>query len=566
MAKPKAKTFMTGAAHGGGNFNDQVFAKKAQTASLKGGLTMGTTIHPYDGQDGGIASSAGTSIFDPVLCEVAYRWFSPPGGTILDPFAGGSVRGIVASKLGRQYVGVDLRAEQVEANDAQAGEICEDPMPIWYEGDSREIATITAGVAADFIFSCPPYADLEVYSDDPRDLSTLGYSEFREAYFEIVKEACSLLKPNRFAAFVVGEVRGKGGAYYGFVPDTIEAFRRAGLSYYNETILITAAGSLPIRAGKQFEATRKLGKTHQNLLIFVKGDPKVATAAIGPVEFGAFEAEGEEADEEPELVDERSGQDFTPDLTPIQAAGEVWLKRDDLWQIAGVPGGKVRTCWHLAQGAPGLVTAGSRASPQVNIVAHIAARLGIPCRAHVPSGDLSPEVLAAREAGAEIVQHKPGYNTVIVARARDDAAARGWREIPFGMECAEAVNQTRKQVRDLPAGVSRIVVPVGSGMSLCGVLWGLIDAGLSIPVLGVVVGASPDKRLEEYAPMGWRDMATLVPSGVDYHQAVSARVGGVLLDPHYEAKCARFLKPGDMLWIVGIRASETRKGSPKAPL
>ena len=57
-----------------------------------------------------------TSIFDHVLCEMVYRWFCPPGGAVLDPFAGGSVRGIIAVKLGRSYTGVDLRAEQTEAN------------------------------------------------------------------------------------------------------------------------------------------------------------------------------------------------------------------------------------------------------------------------------------------------------------------------------------------------------------------------------------------------------------------------------------------------------------------
>jgi hypothetical protein len=241
-------------------------------------------------------TSAGTSIFDPVLCELAYRWFCPQGGTILDPFSGGSVRGIVASKLGRQYVGVDLRPEQIEANRAQADRICSDPMPVWAVGDSREIGRHAAGVEADFLFSCPPYADLEVYSDDPQDLSTLDYPEFREAYFQIIDEACKLLKPDRFACFVIGEVRGKDGNYYGFVPDTIEGFRRAGLGYYNEAILVTAAGSLPIRAGKQFEASRKVGKTHQNVLVFVKGNAKRATEAIGPVEFGEMEP----AEAEPE--------------------------------------------------------------------------------------------------------------------------------------------------------------------------------------------------------------------------------------------------------------------------
>ena len=97
---------------------------QAQTASLKGDLVYGVTVHPYDGTDpNSVASSSGTSIFDPVLCELAYRWFSPPQGIVLDPFAGGSVRGIVASHLGRKYTGIDLRSEQIIANRAQLG-IC----------------------------------------------------------------------------------------------------------------------------------------------------------------------------------------------------------------------------------------------------------------------------------------------------------------------------------------------------------------------------------------------------------------------------------------------------------
>jgi len=59
--------------------------------------------------------TSGTSIFDPVLTELAYRWFCPQGGSILDPFAGGSVRGIVAAHLGYQYTGLDLRSEQIAA-------------------------------------------------------------------------------------------------------------------------------------------------------------------------------------------------------------------------------------------------------------------------------------------------------------------------------------------------------------------------------------------------------------------------------------------------------------------
>jgi hypothetical protein len=230
------------------------------------------------------AGAEAASVFDPVLCELVYRWFSPKGGTVLDPFAGGSVRGVIASRVGRQYVGVDLRAEQVEENREQASALCSDPVPAWACGDSRDIAVHAAGVAADLVFSCPPYGDLEVYSDDPKDLSTLGYKEFREAYFEIIARTCALLRDDRFACFVVGDFRDRKGIYQNFVSDTIEAFLRAGLKLYNEAILVTAVGSTSLRAGKQFSVSRKLGKCHQNVLVFVKGDPRRATEACGEVE------------------------------------------------------------------------------------------------------------------------------------------------------------------------------------------------------------------------------------------------------------------------------------------
>ena len=235
-----------------------------------------------------------TSVFDPVLCEIAYLWFSCKGAVVLDPFAGGSVRGIVASKLGRNYFGNDLREEQVIENRKQASEICSDPMPIWSIGDSQNIRKLQEGIEADFVFSCPPYADLEVYSDNPQDISTMEYEDFLRVYRKIISEACSMLKPNRFACFVVGEVRDKKGNYRNFVGDTIQAFIDAGLSYYNEMILVNSCGSLPLRAGKVFKASRKIGKRHQNVLVFVKGDAKKATEFCGDVELPEFE-ESEEA-------------------------------------------------------------------------------------------------------------------------------------------------------------------------------------------------------------------------------------------------------------------------------
>lgn len=219
----------------------------------------------------------GTSMFDPALCESMYRWFCPPGGQVVDPFAGGSVRGIVAAQLGLDYWGCDLRAEQITANRIQADAICGGKIPVWVCGDSME--TLPDAPAADFVFSCPPYGDLEVYSDDPADLSNMEWHTFVAAYKRIILRAVDRLQNDRFACFVVGDFRDSKGFYRDFVSTTIRAFEECGARLYNEAILVTSVGSASMRVTKQFDATRKMAKTHQNVLVFCKGDPRKAAEA-----------------------------------------------------------------------------------------------------------------------------------------------------------------------------------------------------------------------------------------------------------------------------------------------
>lgn len=242
---------------------------------------------------------------------------------------------------------------------------------------------------------------------------------------------------------------------------------------------------------------------------------------------------------------------FKPwEITPVQKIGDYFVKRDDLCRVGAVRGGKVRTCLSLAVGAPGLITAGSRHSPQCAIVAAVAKYLGIPCRVHTPQGELGYVVQWAKDNGAEVVQHRAGYNSVIKKRAFDDSLISGWRLIPFGMECQEAVSQTKKQTINIPAQVRRIVIPVGSGMSFAGILAG---APVHLPVLGVAVGADPMARLKEYATCFPDPRIALVKSRHNYSEVVTASIGDIDLDPIYEAKCVEFLEPGDLFWIVGNR-------------
>lgn len=221
-----------------------------------------------------------TSIFDPVRCEIMYRWFCMDGGSIFDPFAGGSVRGIVASVLGMSYTGIDLRPEQVDSNRLQMESISTkydvSHKASWVVGDSYIYTSEHSNDSYDMIFTCPPYFDLEVYSDNPKDLSNFkNYQSFLDVYSQILMNSVKMLRDDCFAAIVVGNIRNHtDSGYYDFVGDTVKIMQNSGCIFYNECILINTAGTLPIRAPKQFDSSRKVGKMHQNVLIFFKGDPK----------------------------------------------------------------------------------------------------------------------------------------------------------------------------------------------------------------------------------------------------------------------------------------------------
>ena len=246
------------------------------TTGAVGGLFK--MMNKYD--KGGKRNESGNSIFDPVLCELMYQWLSKKGDVVIDPFAGGSVRGIVASMLKRKYHGIDLNGKQIEENYKQALTIDQLSKGAvnWHKGDSLKDAELLP--QADLIFSCPPYYNLEKYSDHPDDISNMDPERFSGRYHEIIKKSCDRLRNNRFACFVVGNVRDKQGKMLDLVGDTISGFEKAGLMYYNELILVNSVGSLPIRIKKQFSNSRKFGKVHQNILVFCKGNPKLAAKQL----------------------------------------------------------------------------------------------------------------------------------------------------------------------------------------------------------------------------------------------------------------------------------------------
>lgn len=229
--------------------------------------------------------SKGVSLFDPVLSETMVKWFAPfEGSKIFDCFAGDTYKGLVFAMCGHVFRGVELRQEQVDINNRvlegrglDIQYICD---------DGQNVAKHFEPESQDMLFSCPPYYDLEVYSDDPKDASNQDtYEDFIKILDNAFKSALTCLKPNRFAVIVVGDVRNKAnGFYYDFCGDIKRIFREAGVNLYNEIILVETGASTALRASRYMES-RKVAKMHQNVLVFYKGDVKDIKANFPKIDY-----------------------------------------------------------------------------------------------------------------------------------------------------------------------------------------------------------------------------------------------------------------------------------------
>ena len=230
-------------------------------------------------------TAASVSLFDPVLSEICCRWFTPEvGAKIFDCFAGDTQKGLVFGQCGYEFTGIELRQDQVDINNrVLAGR----SLPVKYIcDDGRNVAKYFDTDSQDLLFSCPPYFDLEHYSDLENDASNQkSYDDFIQILRSAFTAAIGCLKDNRFAVIVVGDVRDKrSGFYYDFCGDIKRIFKDGGMSLYNEIILVESGVSKSLRASRNMNS-RKVAKMHQNILVFYKGNPKDIKKHFPKIEF-----------------------------------------------------------------------------------------------------------------------------------------------------------------------------------------------------------------------------------------------------------------------------------------
>src|SRR5574343_522129 len=213
----------------------------------------------------------GVSLFDPVIAEVCFHWFAPENSNIFDPFAGDIRKGAVCGFLGHTFSGIELRKEQYDINIEQIKRL-ELNNVIYHNDDGRCVDKYIDNNTQDLLFSCPPYFNIEEYSQLENDASNQKtYEDFIKILDEAFTSSISKLKNNRFAVIIVGDIRDNNGYYYNFHEDIKFIFNKGGMLLYNEMILIEPIGLNSIRANKLMER-RKLPKFHQNILVFYKPD------------------------------------------------------------------------------------------------------------------------------------------------------------------------------------------------------------------------------------------------------------------------------------------------------
>jgi len=170
--------------------------------------------------------------------------------------------------MGLRYIGIDIRIDQIKENEATLKELGLKGAT-YIHGDGRFIPDDVGPF--DVALTCPPYFDLEQYSDQPDDLSNLGsYEEFIAGIYFSAMSHFKVMKPGAFVCWVVGPFRSKKtGELINFPGHTIEAFREAGFIYWQDVILSKNFGSAAKRSTNAWKGL-KLVPIHEHLLVFRK--------------------------------------------------------------------------------------------------------------------------------------------------------------------------------------------------------------------------------------------------------------------------------------------------------
>ncbi len=199
------------------------------------------------------------AVFPISLATRCIELFTHRGELVMDPFVGSGTTLVAASDLERNAVGFDLKHEYVELANSRVPTTPESgSRQVAICDDSRNIPEYLREETVSLCLTSPPYASLlnrqrknksirgdlrqdehymtvQQYSDDPRDLGTLGIDEYSSAIREVYSRLLPLLRPRAHALVNVTDYWWKGKRVPAHV-HVIDALEKAGFELRNTII------------------------------------------------------------------------------------------------------------------------------------------------------------------------------------------------------------------------------------------------------------------------------------------------------------------------------------------
>jgi len=178
--------------------------------------------------------------FIPELPEKYIRLFSHRGETVLDPFCGSGTTNLMASKLQRNSVGIDINPYSTDLTVERLLDNGENGTRHQVvTGDSRRIMRSMPNGSIDLIVTSPPYFDVVNYDHEDQDqLGNLhDYGEFLTAMEEAFIEMLRVLGVGRYAVVNTQDLF-KKTAKCPIHSDYIQIMRKIGFEISNVNIYI----------------------------------------------------------------------------------------------------------------------------------------------------------------------------------------------------------------------------------------------------------------------------------------------------------------------------------------
>ena len=268
------------------------------------------------------------------------------------------------------------------------------------------------------------------------------------------------------------------------------------------------------------------------------------------------------------------------DYTPVELVDNIWFKREDKYAPYGddfISGGKIRQCRDLVERNldyihefcdSTIATAASIHSPQSPIVARVAKEFDLHCiigfgNTTIESALKNIPMQWCHELGAELVvlSESQGFNNVLYANLKKLEKTRPFFPILFGYAAQthreSIVGRIAEQVQNIPPEVASVYVPVGSGVTLAGVLEGKRKYELDFSVVGLQpFGYDRTKSVSTICEgMSWEYDYEFRKGKYPYAKLHSRSIMDIELDMIYESKSfdmVEWKKDGsELFWIIG---------------